>query len=210
MENIEQSQSPKSPPEIVSEMSSDQEVLTDEVEQLRSELEKTNQERSEFRDLAQRAQADFINYRRRADEEQKQSQMIGNSQLLSSLLPVIDDFDRAQDTIPHSKSKKDIAWLAGLSLVIKKLHTVLETAGVQIIKSEDEQLDPWIHEAVAYEEKTDIPEGRILNVIRQGYTLHGKVLRPTLVTVSKCPKLIEPDNSGVGINKEQSNQEKEA
>ena len=210
MENIEQDQSPKSRPEIVSEMSSDQEFLTDEVEQLRSELEKTNQERSQFQDLAQRAQADFINYRRRADEEQQQSQMIANSQLLSSLLPVIDDFDRAQDTIPHSKSKKDVAWLAGLSLVIKKLHTVLEIAGVQIIKSEDEQLDPWIHEAVAYEEKTDIPEGRILNVIRQGYTLHGKVLRPTLVTVSKFPKLIEPENSGLGINQEQSNQEKEA
>ena len=210
MENIEENQSPNSEAEFACELSSDQEFPTDEVGQLRSELVETNRERSQFRDLAQRVQADFINYRRRVEEEQHQSQMIANSQLLSSLLPVIDDFDRAQGTIPHSKSRKEVAWLDGLSLVIKKFHTILEAAGVHIIKSEDEQLDPWIHEVVAYEEKTDIPEGRILNVIRQGYTLHGKVLRPTLVTVSKLPKLIETENSGLGINQEKSIQEKEA
>ena len=63
---------------------------------------------------------------------------MANSQLLSALLPVIDDFDRAQDTIPRSKSKKEVAWLDGLELVIKKLRAILEGSGVQIIEVGDE------------------------------------------------------------------------
>ena len=209
MENIEENQSPANNQESILNSSSDQEHSTNEINQLRSELEEALRERSQFRDLAQRVQADFINFRRRIEEEQQQSQLVANSQLLSALLPVIDDFDRAQGTIPRSKSKKEVAWLDGLLLVIKKIHVILEEAGVHVIEVGDEQLNPWVHEAVAFEEKNDLPEGKILNVIRHGYTLHGKLLRPTLVTVAKSPKLIEAEISPETINEEQSIQEKE-
>ena len=209
MENIEENQPLANNEESIPDNSSDQEHSTNEIDQLRSELEEALRERSQFRDLAQRVQADFINFRRRIEEEQQQSQLVANSQLLYALLPIIDDFDRAQGTIPRSKSKKEVAWLDGLLLVIKKIHVILEEAGVKVIEVGDEQLNPWVHEAVAFEEKNDLPEGKILNVIRRGYTLHGKLLRPTLVTVAKSPKLIEAEISPETINEEQSIQEKE-
>ena len=203
MENIEENQPLANNEESIPDNLSDREHSTNEIDQLRSELEEALRERSQFRDLAQRVQADFINFRRRSEEEQQQSQLVANSQLLSALLPVIDDFDRAQDTIPRSKSKKEVAWLDGLELVIKKLRAILEGSGVQIIEVGDEQLNPNLHEAVAFEEKNDLPEGKILNVIRHGYTLHGKLLRPTLVTVAKSPKFIEAEISPGTINEEE-------
>ena len=165
------------------EASTPQEEAPTSMEQLQAELEEADRERSQFRSLAQRVQADFINYRRRVEEERQELQREANTRLLLDLLPIMDDFQRA---LEHAQSQDDHpAWLEGMALIYRKLQAVLEGEGVSVIQVTGQDFDPWEHEALLYQESPDHREGEVLSVIRDGYKLHGKVLRPAQVVVAK-------------------------
>jgi molecular chaperone GrpE len=124
----------------------------------------------------QRAQADFVNYKRYAEQEKSDTCKFANTNLLLNLLPVLDDFDRALDAIPDSEHK----WVEGLKLIDRKLRDTLQKMGVEPIQSLGEEFDPHVMEAVSCGKgKKDT----VLMELEKGYKLYDKVIRPAKVIV---------------------------
>ena len=147
------------------------------------ELEEALREKGQFREMAQRAQADLINYRRRADDDKAGLRRNANSELLLKILSVNDDLGRAVEHAPEGEEAG--AWLEGLRLVQRNLQNVLQSEGVTRIEAEGRPFEPWEHEAVSHEITPNRKEGMVVRVIQDGYKLHDRVLRAAQVTVSK-------------------------
>ena len=126
----------------------------------------------------QRAQADYINYKQRNEQDKEEAIKYANSVLMVSLLPVLDDLERAFASIPPRLAKHD--WVEGVRLIERKLRTTLETQGLSPIKAPGEPFDPRLHEAIR-QDKGD--EGIVLEEAQQGYKFHDRVIRPSKVVV---------------------------
>ena len=150
---------------------------------LQARMEEAQREVEQFRNLLQRVQADSLNYKRRVEEERDELQRQANANLAIRLLPVLDDFERALRHVPRDEAIS--AWLAGVELVGRNLSSVLESFGVTRIEALDTPFDPAEHESVSYEVSDAREEGIVLSIIREGYKLNGRVLRPAQVAVSK-------------------------
>ena len=161
-----------------------------EIEPLPDPMEDLERERDQFKAMAQRAQADLVNYRRRVDEERQELQRNANANLLTKFLGVVDDFERAIDMLPDDESAA--GWREGLMLVKRNLDNLLESESVIKIEAAGKPFDPWEHEAVHYMETQDAEDGTIMQVFREGYRLHDKVLRASQVIVAKAPVDSEP------------------
>ena len=148
-----------------------------------AQLEESQREVDQFRNLLQRVQADSVNYKRRVEEEREELQKRANANLVIRLLPVLDDFERALQHIPIDDALSP--WLAGVELVYRNLRGILESFGVTQIEALDKTFDPMEHESVSYEITEDYEGGRVMSVVRVGYKLHGRVRSPAQVTVSK-------------------------
>ena len=159
-----------------------------------AQLEEAQREVDQFRNLLQRVQADSVNYKRRVEEEREELQKRAHVNLVIRLLPVLDDFERALQHIPSDDAFRP--WLAGVELVYRNLRGVFESLGVTQIEALDKTFDPLEHESISYEITEDHEEGRVMSVVRVGYKLHGRVLRPAQVTVSK-KKEEESPNEGM-------------
>jgi molecular chaperone GrpE len=155
------------------------------VESLAAERDAAQQQAQEYLALAQRAQADFQNYRRRAEQERAEAFDRGRAEVLLQVLPVLDDFERAMQALPAERRDED--WVQGLTLIERKLRAALESTGLERIAAEGQPFDPWEHEAVLHEERTDVAAGTVAAVARPGYRLGGRVLRPAQVVVAKEP-----------------------
>jgi molecular chaperone GrpE len=136
-----------------------------------------------YLDLAQRAQADFLNYKRRTVQELEQKIRDANAGLLTQLLPVFDDLQRALANVPVELGEH--AWTQGVALIGQKLDHILQQQGLERIGGEGETFDPRIHDAVAYEEHPAFGEGQVASVYRVGYRLNDRVLRPAQVVVAR-------------------------
>ena len=167
--------------------------------QLLSEAEQTHlldeqfqealREKDQFRAMAQRAQADLVNYKRRVADEQQELRRTAKTQLILKILSVVDDLERALALVPEDAVA--LGWIQGLRLVQRNIDNILETEGVSKIDARGRPFEPREHEALSYEETSDSQEGIVIRVIRDGYTLHDRVLRAAQVAVSKAP---ETDN----------------
>jgi len=131
----------------------------------------------------QRAQADFINFKRRAEQERSELVRLANSTLILNLLPVLDDLERALDSV--SERLAGLTWVDGIVLIYRKLKAILEGHGLAEIKAVGEPFDPNLHEAVLYGEGE---AGKVIEELQKGYTLYDRVLRPTMVKVGKEEK----------------------
>ena len=112
-----------------------------------AELEEALREKDQFRALAQRAQADLINYRRRVEDEREELRRSANTGLILRILTVVDDLERALDLVPDDAVAP--GWLEGLHLVQRNLHNLLDAEGVTKIEAEGKPFEPWEHEAVS-------------------------------------------------------------
>ena len=126
----------------------------------------------------QRAQADFINYKRRAEQEKEDTIKYANCELITNILPVLDDFERAFEAIPAGQSHA--GWVKGIKLVERKMRSFLESQGVCEIQALKEQFDPNIHEAIGQAEGE---EGVVVQELQKGYKLGDRVIRPSKVCV---------------------------
>jgi molecular chaperone GrpE len=126
----------------------------------------------------QRAQADFINYKRRSEQERLEFNKFANANLLLGLLPVLDDLERAIGAIPPEFAGHD--WVEGVRLVERKFKTSLEGQGVKQVLALGMAFDPNFHEAIRQDRG---PEGMVIQEFQNGYTLNGKLLRPSKVVV---------------------------
>jgi molecular chaperone GrpE len=132
-------------------------------------------------------QADFENLKKRFDREFEQTKNFCNERIVLQLLDVVDELELAVRNGEISTSPDSL--LEGVEMTLKKLRKVLEQEGVTPIESpEGKTFDPTCHNAVAIVEQNDIAEGTVLEEIRKGYMMRGKVIRPTIVKVAIKPK----------------------
>jgi molecular chaperone GrpE len=141
-------------------------------------------ERHHDRDLLQRVQADFVNYKRRVEQEREDQARSANRELILKLLPALDDLQRALRSAPEGMADTD--WFRGMALVERKLTSTLEEEGLEVIEAEGEEFDPHEHEAIFCEECGQAEVDIVKSVVREGYKLNGKVIRPAQVVVSKA------------------------
>ena len=156
------------------------------IQALQAELEESSRERDQYKDALLRAQADLSNYKRRAEEERGEQMKYANSRLILKILPILDDFGLAIDHVDRSAAQA--SWLEGVELIHRKMQTMVESEAVTRIESEGKDFDPMEHEAMGYQESADHNEGQVLSVVREGYKLHGRVIRPALVVIAKRPQ----------------------
>ncbi len=126
----------------------------------------------------QRAQADFINYKRRSEQEKEEIGKFANTMLMLNLLPILDDLERAFTSTPPQMAK--LTWLDGIRLIERKLRASLEAQGLSQIKALGEPFDPKFHEAAMHGKGK---EGIVIEELQKGYMLHDRVIRPTMVVV---------------------------
>jgi len=128
----------------------------------------------------QRAEADFSNYKKRAEQEKNDLINFSNSNLIFNLLPVIDDIDRALTSIPTQLEK--LSWIDGIRLIHSKLLALMKSAGLTEIEALNQSFDPNFHEAVAH---TAGDDGKVIEIVQKGYKLKDRILRPAMVVVGK-------------------------
>lgn len=139
------------------------EELEEEVEELESSLKKV--------------MADFENYKKRMVKEKRRIRQVATEDLMSDMIEVLDDFERA---LENDEIEKD-----GIELIYRKFSKVLEDHGLEKIDAEDEKFDPMYHKCVDSVEKEDVEKDKILEEYQKGYKLNDKVIRPSRVRVAR-------------------------
>jgi molecular chaperone GrpE len=154
-----------------------------ELDTLKRQLEEEKQKAAENLAGWQRAAADFANYRKRTEQEKNELIRYANANLILKILPILDDFERAMQTMPNDRLAQ-LTWVDGIFLVERKLRAVLESEGVQPIQALGQAFDPAFHEAVLQEDTPEASQdGKVLAELQKGYKLNERVLRPTMVKV---------------------------
>ncbi|MGD1993568.1 MAG: nucleotide exchange factor GrpE [Anaerolineae bacterium] len=175
-------ESEEAPEEPTEEVAPD---LESEVERLRQELAEAQRKAEEHFDGWQRARAELANYRRRKEAEWQKRIRMSNAALIAKILPVLDDLERALQTLPPGL--ENLTWVEGLFMIKRKLDAVLESEGVQPIETAGKSFDPFYHEAITYEEAPGFEEGEIIGQVQRGYVLEDRVIRPAMVRVARQP-----------------------
>ena len=134
------------------------------------------EEEGELRYL--RLMADFQNYKKRVEKEKRDLYSYANEKIMGDLLTVMDNFERA---LEHDA---DETFKEGIEMIFKQLQDVLEKSGLAEIPALGEEFDPNVHSAVMTEETEDYESGKVSGVMQKGYTLNGKVIRPSMVKVA--------------------------
>ena len=146
----------------------------------RSELER---ERDELKAIAQRTQADFLNYKRRVDEERMLVARTASGQVLSRVFPLIDDLQRAVDALPEDAPA---SWAEGVALILQNMRALIEAEGVSVFEpAPGDSFDPATHEAVYYEPTADQQPGAVVSTVHVGYRTRDRVLRAAQVVVAR-------------------------
>jgi len=150
---------------------------------LKHELEKERRLATEYKEHLQRLAADFENYRKRVEKEKEDFVKFSKEDLVYEFLPILDNFEMAIHHVKNTTEPKKI--IEGIELVERQFHNILKKEGLQVIETKGKKFDPHIHEAIMHEETNKHPEGLIIEELRKGYTLGGKVIRPAQVKVTK-------------------------
>ena len=150
------------------------------------ELSAAQRERGEYLELAQRTQADFENYRKRAARDAAAAGERAKSGLVRELLPVVDNLERALESAterPGGAERPEEHLADGVRLVHSELVAVLARNGVEVFDPRGEKFDPELHEALSMRAEDGAEQGTVLEVVEKGYRLNGNVLRPARVVV---------------------------
>lgn len=139
----------------------------------------------EYYDTLLRLQAEVENTKKRLNREKEDFFKFANETLILRLLPAVDNFDRAIASVKHTEESDAI--MEGVKIVLNQLHVILKDYGVEAIKALGVKFDPHMHEAVAMVETDEHPEDTVTEEIQKGYTLNGRLIRPSIVKVSKKP-----------------------
>lgn len=182
----------KDPKEREEQISEEQETRQEEQEaETTKEEEQTAGQKEQDADLEKkepeedgnsrymRLMADFQNYKKRVEKEKSDIYSYANEKLVTELLTVLDNFERALEHEGENDSFKE-----GMEMIFKQLFDVLEKAGLKEIPALGEEFDPNFHNAVMNEDTEEYESGTVSGVMQKGYTLNGKVIRPSMVRVA--------------------------
>ncbi len=150
------------------------------LEELQKQLAEAQAQAAEYKEGWQRAIAEFQNYRRRVENEKNETYQVVLIDIIQRYLPILDDLERALAARPP-----ELPWADGIELIYRKWQALLEAEGVQRIPAEGAIFDPRFHEAIAQEVAENCESGRIIEVVRQGYVIGERVVRPALVKVAQ-------------------------
>lgn len=157
--------------------------LEKEIEKLEKEIEKLKKEKEEYLAGWKRERANHLNYIKEEKERMKEFLELANEGLVLKLLPVLDSFKRAEDSISQDLKGNQI--IQGFLQIKNQLKEILEKEGLEEIQTEiGEKFNPEIHEAVGTIEEKDLPEDVIAQVLEKGYKFKGRVIRPVKVKIS--------------------------
>jgi molecular chaperone GrpE len=137
---------------------------------------------NQYFEYIKRLQADFANYRARVEKERLDVVTFANEKLVISLLDVLDNFERAFQSVKKTDTVESV--IAGFRLIFNQLHTLLEKEGLRPIKCVGEIFDPTQHHAVMRVKRSDCPENTIIEELKKGYYLKSKIIRPSMVKVA--------------------------
>jgi molecular chaperone GrpE len=179
-EEIEIAEPEQIPPAVEAE-----EEVIDELTTLRQELDNVRAKEAEYLDGWQRARAELANARKRFEREREQAYANAKAEVLTRLLPIVDDLERAFETLPHNLS--GLTWIEGIGLIQRRLQLLLEQDGVVPIEAIGEEFDPYLHQAVTHEPSETVPVGHVISELQKGYRVGERVLRPSMVRVSAGP-----------------------
>lgn len=156
--------------------------LLETIASLEAALTEARQENAEITEKSQRLAAEFQNSRRRQERQLAEEIERAGAHIVKRLLPVMDDLDLAFSNVPAGVDAQE-AWVEGFRQIQRKLRVLLEEEGVAPIPTEGE-FDPTLHEAIASAPSDTVASGCIIEALRAGYLLKGRVLRPALVRVA--------------------------
>ena len=149
----------------------------------KQELEDLKKENISLGDRLLRQQADFENYKKRIEREKSEYSQLASSELMKELLNALDSFDLALRSAAEKRSG-DENTLRGFELIYKQLQDTLARFGLKPIEAKGKEFDPNFHQAVSTKTAEGVDENTVIEELRKGYTLHGRLLRPAMVTVS--------------------------
>ena len=148
-----------------------------------SELEQLSAQAAEYLDGWQRARADLANYKKRVERERREAYKRAAADILVKQLDIMDDLERALEDRPEEG--KAASWAEGIEMVHRKFNALLESHNIEPIDAAGKPFDPNYHEAISHEETDEVAEGYVIDVLKPGYRLGERVLRPALVRVAK-------------------------
>jgi molecular chaperone GrpE len=149
---------------------------------------------AELTDDLKRLQADFDNYKKRVEKEWNERSKLATQKLMTDLLAVLDSFEKAIEDAKKNSDKDSLK--TGLEGLQRQLLQTLQREGLKEIKAEG-KFDPFVHEALTREERSDVEEGEILEIYQKGYALGQRPLRPTRVKVAKKKEpAVDPEENG--------------
>jgi molecular chaperone GrpE len=149
-----------------------------------SEIEQLQKEASEMRELAQRKQAEFENYRKRMERERLDLARYAGADIVKEVLPVLDNLERARSYAAGSSEEQ---LRDGIGIIHRQLQEILTRVGLTEVESQGKPFDPHVHEAVTQSETEEHPEGTVLEVFQKGYLFKDRLLRPAMVSVARAP-----------------------
>ncbi|HZA99565.1 MAG TPA: nucleotide exchange factor GrpE [Nitrososphaera sp.] len=178
------------------------EALRDELESVKSELRKARESSESSLNKMRYLMADFDNYRKQMEKQLASKAESIKAELLLKFLNIRDDYLRALSMARQTKSEQGVV-IEGLEGILKNIDSLLASEGVREIEAIGTPFDPNVHDAIAYSARDDLAENTVTAEIRKGYMLNGRVLRPSLVEISKIVKNSVNDTKEVDIQGEQ-------
>ncbi len=151
------------------------------------DIDKLRTERDDYLARLERVSADYVNYQKRIGRQIDESREWANADLIKNLLPVLDDMDRALEAARAEHQDENHPLLAGMKLVHQKAIETLGRYGLGRIEAEGKPFDPEKHQAVSQLPTADCPPHTVVKELRKGYTIKGRVARPSMVVVSTAP-----------------------
>ena len=182
-EEIQKAEESQSVEEIVEEKESDEQMNeNDEILALREELAEVKALAEEYKDGWQRARAEFANYRKRVDRERSEIYQQAAAEIIKRYLDIADDLARALENRPTEG--EGASWADGIEMIYQKLLKIMENEGVSLMDLDGKTFDPNQHEAISLEDSPHHESGEIIEVVKPGYLLGDRVLRPATVRVA--------------------------
>ncbi len=167
------------------------------IKSLEMKLEAERKRTEEYINRLLYLQADFENYRRRVKREIEESIKYGNEKLIKKLLNVIDELELAVKSGRETENKD--ALIKGVEIVLKKMYSTLESEGLSKIEAIGKPFDPKLHEAVVKVNTEEYPDGTVIEEVRKGFILNGKVIRPSMVKIASTPKAFNGSKSSCKV-----------
>jgi molecular chaperone GrpE len=186
----------------IEEEEAEVEALRAELESVKSELRKAKEFSESSLNKMRYLMADFDNYRKQMEKQLASKAESIKAELLLKFLNIRDDYLRALSVARQSKSEQGVV-IEGLEGILKNIDSLLASEGVREIEAVGTPFDPNVHDAIAYSARDDLAENTVTAEIRKGYMLNGRVLRPSLVEISKIVKNSVNDTKEVNIQGEQ-------